>query len=231
MSRSSESRVVWKCPECQRNFRTLRSKPIPDVCVKCAKKAARSRDVAAADSADDQEMYFQEAEQAKSGSLKFGVAVQAAGQSTPSAGGVVQPVGRAGRSTDGPESSPQPTDDGVSVEDLSERLDEVLEHLEGITRTMKLVRWVMWGLGLATIISVVVTLAGLMYSMSLVGSLGDLGDLQGGAMPGGELPDGAVPGVGVPGGNAGIPGKMQKDLQKIQEYNDTVDDLLKELGQ
>ena len=122
------------------------------------------------------------------------------------------------------------------MEDLSERLDEVLEHLEGITRTMKLVRWVMWGLGVVTILSVVVTGAGLMYSMSLFGSLDELVNPQGGVIPGGELPDGAIPDgaipdVGAPGGNAGIPGKLKKDLQKIQEYNATVDDLLKELGQ
>jgi hypothetical protein len=243
MSRSSESRVVWKCPECRRNFRTLRSKPIPDVCVKCAKKSARPGGVATAGSADDEEMYFQEAEAAKAGSLKFGVAVQPAGRPAPpavgvvsSAGGVVSSAGSAGQSTDRREPSPQAqsTGDGVSVEDLSERLDEVLEHLEGITRTMKLVRWVMWGLGLATILSGVVTLGGLLYSMSLVGSLSDVMNPQGGVMPGGELPEGAVPGVGVPGGgvggNPGIPG-LQKNLQKIGEYNATVQDLLNEHDQ
>lgn len=165
------------------------------------------------------ELYFQAAEPARSSSLKFGVVAQPvdapAKQSSPSDG-----VGVA----DGNGSS-------TSIDELSDRVDRILEHLEGISRTMKLVRWVMWGLGLATVLSVVVTAGGLLYSMSMIGSLGNLLNQPAGEMPMGEIPvAGARDGV-RPQGDVRIPPQLQENMKQIEEYSNTVNELLKEVNQ
>ena len=207
MSHSNSARIVWKCPECFRNFRIPKSKPRPALCTTCAKKSAASGTVlphGSSSSADDDEVYFQEAEPARSSSLKFDVSVQ-----RPS------------------EAEALPTaSSNVSVEELSGRLDEVLEHLEGITRTMRLVRWVMWGMGAATVLSIVVTGAGLLYSMSLIGSLTNLMNQPDQIIPAGEVPAG-----NRLGGDARIPPQLRQDMQKIEEYSRTMDELLKEVNQ
>jgi hypothetical protein len=204
MSHSSPERVVWKCPECLHTFRIPKSKSRPVLCAKCVKKAAALGAVPSPSSTDDDEMYFKEAKPAKSSPLKFEVSVQ-------------RPVDTGAS----PEAS-----NNVSVEHLSDRLDEALEHLEGITRTMRLVRWVMWGIGFATLLSILVTVGGLLYSMSLIGSLSNLT-----GPPGGVLPAGDIPGGNMPRGDARIPPQLQQDMQKIEEYSRTVDELLKEVNQ
>lgn len=157
------------------------------------------------DGSDDEgEIRFQEAPPSKPSSLNFDISVE-------------RPVENA--------ASP-PAGSSVTVEQLSDRLDEVLEHLEGITRTMRLVRWVMWGLGAATVLSIVVTLAGLMYSMSLVGSLTGILNPSGEAGPQQDL---AI--EQIPAGDRRIPPQLRKDMQKIEEYSRTMDELLQEVNQ
>ncbi|MGZ0167856.1 MAG: hypothetical protein ACKVII_28390, partial [Planctomycetales bacterium] len=136
------------------------------------------------------------------------------------------------------ESSPTTSDnkppiDGssTSIDELSDRVDQILEHLEGISRTMKLVRWVMWGLGVATVLSVVVTVGGLLYSISMMGSLGDLLNPPAGEMPLGEIPIDGVQGGAMPQGDVKIPPQLQQHMQPIKEYSDTVNELLKEVNQ
>ncbi len=124
-----------------------------------------------------------------------------------------------------------PADGGTSIDDLSERIDEMLEHLEGITRTMKLVRWVRWGRGAATVLSIVVTAGGLLYSMSMIGSLTDLL-----GQPAGEL---AIDEAPAEGGHAGdgrvrhaqIPPHLREKLKPIEDYSNAVNELLKEVNQ
>lgn len=177
----------------------------------CAEKTARTEGVAPADPADEGEIHFQEAEPGNSGPLTFGVSVQ------PPAS---------------PESGPRSRSagDGVSIEDLSNRIDEMLEHLEGITRTMNLVRWVMWGLGVATVLSVVVTVGGLLYSMSMIGSLTDLLGQPVGGLATDELPaeGGRAGDDGVR--NAQIPPQLREKLKPIEDYSNTVNELLNEVN-
>jgi len=227
MSSSGKSRAAWTCPECSRTFRIPKSKPQPRLCPKCSKQGSTSDAVQSAGADGGDELYFQEAEPARSSALKFGV--------------VAQPVAAPTR-----ESSPitsdnkppttrdnKPPDDGssTSIDELSDRVDQILEHLEGISRTMKLVRWVMWGLGFATIVSVVVTVGGLLYSMSMIGSLGDLLNQPAGEMPLGEFPVDGVQGGAMPQGDVKIPPQLQRHMQPIKEYSDTVNELLKEVNQ
>lgn len=204
MSRSRAAKVIWKCPECDRTYRIPGSKPRPARCAKCARAVPSKATGTQAGVNDDDEICFQEAEPARSSALSFDVSVQ--------------------RPSDEPVQSSRP-DSSVSVDQLSDRLDEVLEHLEGITRTMRLVRWVMWGLGAATVVSIVVTLAGLMYSMSLVGSLSGLLNPSDPV-----LPDGAIPVDQLPAGDDRIPPKLRQDMQKIEEYSRTMEELLQEVN-
>ena len=213
MSHSNESRVVWTCPECSRTFRIPKSKPEPRLCPKCSKQGSASDAVHSAGADAGDELYFQEAEPARASSLKFGV--------------VAQPVSAPTTSDNKP-----PIDgSSTSIDELSDRVDQILEHLEGISRTMKLVRWVMWGLVFATIVSVVVTAGGLFYSISMRGSLGDLLNPPAGEMPLGEIPIDGVQGGAMPQGDVKIPPQLQQHMQPIKEYSDTVNELLKEVNQ
>jgi hypothetical protein len=119
----------------------------------------------------------------------------------------------------------------TSIDELSERVDQILEHLEGISRTMKLVRWVMWGLGVATILSVVVTAGGLLYSISMMGSLGDLLNPPAGEMPLGEILEDGGQGGAMGQGNAKIPQHLQEKLKPIQDYSNVLNELLDEVNQ
>jgi hypothetical protein len=184
--------------------------------VKCARKAKASGAVHPSDSTDDAELYFQEAETSPKSSLKFGVATQAVAETATSSL---------------PAKTMDRADSGTSIDELSDRVDQILEHLEGISRTMKLVRWVMWGLGVATVLSVVVTVGGLLYSMSMMGSLGDLLNPPAGEMPLGEIPIDGVQGGAMPQGDVKIPPQLQQHMQPIKEYSDTVNELLKEVNQ
>ena len=226
MSHSNESRATWTCPECSRTYRIPKSKPQPRLCPKCSKKGNASRAVQSAGADDGDELYFQEAEPARSSSLKFGVVAQAATvpakELLPTTGGTRPP-------TDG--TTPPTNGSSTSIDELSDRVDQILEHLEGISRTMKLVRWVMWGLGVATVLSVVVTAGGLLYSISMMGSLGDLLDPSGGGMSVGEIPVDGVRGGAMPQGDVKIPPQLQQNMKKIEEYSNTVNELLKEVNQ
>ena len=219
MSRSGKSRIAWTCPECSRTFRISKTKRQPRLCPKCSKKGSGSGSVESAGADDGDDLYFQEAEPARTSSLKFGVvaqpAVSPAKESLPATGDIKPSVD--GRST--------------SIDDLSDRVDEILEHLEGISRTMKLARWVMWGLGVATVLSVVVTAGGLLYSMSMIGSLGDLLNQPGGEIPLGEIPADGGGGVAMPQGDVRIPPQLQQNMKQIEEYSNTVNELLKEVNQ
>ena len=229
MSYSDRSRVAWSCPECSRTFRIPRSKPRPRLCPECAEKGKPSSvgqpaetaaaAAAAAAAAEDDNLYLQEAATQRTSSLKFGVVAQTFATSTKDAS-----------SSAGHETS---TDVGssTSIDELSERVDRILEHLEDINRTMKLVRWVMWGLGLATVLSVVVTAGGLLYSMSMIGSLGSLLNQPADEMPVDEIPGVAAPGGARPQGDVRIPPQLQQNMQKIEEYSNTVNELLKEVNQ
>ena len=89
----------------------------------------------------------------------------------------------------------------------------------------------MWGLGLATVLSVVVTAGGLLYSMSMIGSLGSLLNQPADEMPVDEIPGVAAPGGARPQGDVRIPPQLQQNMQKIEEYSNTVNELLKEVNQ
>ena len=219
MSSSGKSRTAWTCPECSRTFRIPKSKPEPRLCPKCSKQGSASDAVHSAGADAGDELYFQEAEPARASSLKFGV--------------VAQPVSAPTRESSPTTSDNKPPIDGssTSIDELSDRVDQILEHLEGISRTMKLVRWVMWGLGVATVLSVVVTAGGLFYSMSMMGSLGDLLNPPAGEMPLGEIPIDGVQGGAMPQGDVKIPPQLQQHMQPIKEYSDTVNELLKEVNQ
>lgn len=220
MSSSKESRVAWTCPECSRVFRIPRSKPQPRLCVKCSRKEKASGTAQSSGTDDSEELYFQEADRTRSSSLKFGV--------------LAQPV----TSPAQPQSSSVHTDAShsdsgstTSIDELSDRVDQILEHLEGISRTMKLVRWVMWGLGFATVVSVVVTAGGLLYSISMMGSLGDLLNQPAGEIPLGEFPGNGGQGGALPQGNVRIPPQLQEKLKPIQEYSNVLNELLDEVNQ
>lgn len=218
MSSSDRSRVVWTCPECSRTFRIPKSKPQPRLCPKCSKQEKASGAVQSVGADDSDDLYFQEAETSRTTSLKFGVVAQTvAASAKESSSGV-----GSGTSTDG---------SSTSIEELSERVDLILEHLEDISRTMKLVRWVMWGLGLATVLSVVVTAGGLLYSMSMIGSLGDLLNQPAGEMPMGEIPEAGPRDGARLQGDVRIPPQLQENMKQIEEYSNTVNELLKEVNQ
>jgi hypothetical protein len=224
MSSSDRSRVAWSCPECSRTFRIPRSKPRPRLCPECAEKGKPSNvgqpaeTAAAASDDEDDNLYFQEAAPQRTSSLKFGVVAQTFANSSKDA------------STSAGHKTATDVGSSTSIDELSERVDQILEHLENISRTMKLVRWVMWGLGLATVLSVVVTAGGLLYSMSMIGSLGSLLN-----QPADEMPVGEVPGVAVPGGarlqgDVRVPPQLQENMKQIEEYSNTVNELLKEVN-
>jgi len=219
MSSSGQSRAAWTCPECSRTFRIPKSKRQPRLCPKCSKKGSVSGAVQSAGADDDDDLYFQEAEPAPASSLKFGI--------------VAQPVAAPTKESSPTTADSRPPADGssTSIDELSDRVDQILEHVEGISRTMKLVRWVMWGLGVATMLSVVVTAGGLLYSMSMIGSLGDLLNQPAGEMPLGEIPVDGVRGGGQPQGDVRIPPQLQQHMKPIKEYSDTVNELLKEVNQ
>ena len=168
---------------------------------------------------DADELYFQEADPTRSSPLKFGVVAQPATPPSPP---------QSSSSVAGAEESPGSS---TSIDALSERVDEILKHLEGISRTMKLVRCVMWGLGFATVVSVVVTAGGLLYSISMMGSLGDLLNQPAGEIPLGELPGNGGQDGALPQGNGRIPPQLQEKLKPIQDYSNVLNELLDEVNQ
>ncbi len=221
MSSSDQSRVAWSCPECSRTFRIPRSRPRPRLCPECSEKGRpASAGLPAEDVAADDDLHFQEAVPQPTSSLRFGVVAQNIAMSSQD---VSSGAGR--------ETSTGVASNSTTIDELSERIDRILEHLEDISRTMKLVRWVMWGLGLATVLSVVVTAGGLLYSMSMIGSLGELLNQPAGEMPLGDIPEAAAPGGARPQGDVRIPPQLQQNMQKIEEYSNTVNELLKEVNQ
>lgn len=219
MSNSSESRVAWTCPQCSRTFRIPKTKRQPRLCPKCSKKRSATGAIQSDESVDGDELYFQEAKPARTSFLKFGVVAQ------PAVAAAKEPLQDTG------DNKPPIDGSSTSIDELSDRVDEILEHLEGISRTMKLVRWVMWGLGIATIVSVVVTVGGLLYSISMMGSLGDLLNQPAGEIPIGELIENGGQGAAVPQGNGKIPPQLQEKLKPIQDYSNALNELLDEVNQ
>ena len=217
MSSSGKSRVVCTCPECSRTFRIPTSKPQSRLCAKCSRNEKASGAAQSSGTDDADELYFQEAEPTRSSSLKFGVVAQpATSPPQPSSASVVA-AAVPGNTT--------------SIDELSERVDQILEHLEGISRTMKLVRWVMWGLGIATILSVVVTAGGLLYSISMMGSLGDLLNQPAGEIHLGEIQGDGGGGVAMPQGDVKIPPQLRQKLKPIEDYSNVLNELLDEVNQ
>jgi len=200
-------------------FRIPRSKPQPRLCPKCSRNEKASGAAQSSGKDDAEELYFQEADQIRSSSLKFGV--------------LAQPVISPAQSQSSVHTDAAHSDSGstTSIDELSDRVDQILEHLEGISRTMKLVRWVMWGLGFATVVSVVVTAGGLLYSISMVGSLGDLLNQPAGEIPLGELPGNGGQGGVMPQGGDDIPPQLQEKLKPIQDYSKILNELLDEVNQ
>ena len=220
MSSSGKSRVVWTCPECSRTFRIPKSKPEPRLCAKCSRKEKASGAATSSRDDDSSEMFFQEAPPTRSSSLKFGVVAQP----------VTTPPSSQSKPT--PKETPQPTEHATtSIDELSDRVDQILEHLEGISRTMKVVRWVMWGLGFATIVSVVVTAGGLLYSISMMGSLGEVLNQPPGEIPMGDILEDGGQGGAMPQGNAQIPPQLREKLKPIQDYSNVLNELLEEANQ
>ncbi len=220
MSSSGKSRAAWTCPECSRTFRIPKSKPRPRRCPECSRKESASGATQSTGADDSDEFYFQEAQPARASSLKFGVVAQPAAAPASSQS---KPVSK--------ETSQPAASSATSIDELSDRVDQILEHLEGISRTMKLVRWVMWGLGFATIVSVVVTVGGLLYSISMMGSLGDMLNQPAGEIPLGEfVEDGGQSGA-MPQGNAQIPPQLREKLKPIQDYSNALNELLEEANQ
>ncbi len=220
MSSSGKSRVVWTCPECSRTFRIPKSKPEPRLCAKCSRKEKVAGAATSSRDGDSNEMFFEEAEPTRSSSLSFGVVAQP----------MSPPPSSQAKSTP-KETSQADASSATSIDELSDRVDQILEHLEGISRTMKVVRWVMWGLGFATIVSVVVTAGGLLYSISMMGSLGDLLNQPGGEIPMGDILEDGGQGGAMPQGNAQIPPQLQEKLKPIQDYSNVLNELLDEVNQ
>jgi hypothetical protein len=129
------------------------------------------------------------------------------------------------------ETSQADVSSATSIDELSDRVDQILVHLEGISRTMKVVRWVMWGLGFATIVSVIVTAGGLLYSISMMGALGDLLNQPAGEIPLGEILEDGGQGGAMPQGNGQIPPQLQEKLKPIQDYSNVLNELLDEVNQ
>ena len=224
MSSSGRSRVVWTCPECSRTFRIPRSKAQPRLCAKCLRKEKSSGVATSSGDDDADEMFFQEAEPTRSSSLKFGVVAQSSTlPPSPQSKATPKEISHAHSGVD--------SGSTTSIDELSDRVDQILEHLEGISRTMKLVRWVMWGLGVATMLSVVITVGGLFYSMSMMGSLGDLLNPAAGEIPLGEMPGDGGQGGAMPQGGAKIPPQLQEKLKPIQDYSNVLNELLDEVNQ
>lgn len=120
---------------------------------------------------------------------------------------------------------------------MGEQLDQILNHLEGISRTMRLIRKFVWAIGIATLLNILVVGVSLVYSVSMLGSFTSLFSGDGGLVaPDPEAGNGGQPrgnggGRGGPLDNVAIPQQARENLEKIEEYNNVLNDLLQEVNQ
>ncbi len=188
MSRQAAERIAWTCPECRRTFRVPRSRKRP---VRCARCAGNSRD-------DD------------SGEIEFKSLSEPAERAAS-----VAPLPAADTTGKSADTS---ADAQLGDAGIQRQLDEVLTHLDGISRTMKLFRRLVWGIGIAMLLNVVVVAACVIYGISMLGSL-----------------TGALSGSGDAGGNVNgqeavnaLPEQFRRDFQAVEDYSNTLNELLEE---
>lgn len=215
-------RVSWQCPECGRSFRIPASKPRPAWCPDCA---------AAMDS--DGDIDFDIPSPAPKSKFNPSVTVKKTGDAKKTNQPARSESREPSRGTpvpspfaSSPAKPPQPK--WADDDDHDAKQQQILDELAKISQTMKLFRRLVWGMAIAMILNVVLMGVGLVYSLSMIGSIGSLFGGDGGVVN----PDGAnLDGANVDPANVnleGLPPKLQNDLKKIQEYQQTVNELLEE---
>ncbi|MHC4876493.1 MAG: hypothetical protein ACYTGL_08335 [Planctomycetota bacterium] len=107
---------------------------------------------------------------------------------------------------------------GPGGAEVQRQLDQVLAHLDGISRTMKLFRRFIWAIGIAMLLNVVVVAACVIYGISMLGSL--TGALSGSGGAGAH-------GNGQEAINA-LPEQFRRDFQAVEDYSNTLNELLEE---
>lgn len=208
MTRETTDRIAWTCPECERTYRIPRSRPRPARCAKCAGRQKRAD--------DDSDVEFAEvpSEPAARSTLATPPTLAAREPATQAgaAAGVERP-GAALAAAFGSSEATGPTQVQIA---------QVLEHLESISRTMKLFRRFLLAIGIVALLNVLLVGASVIYGIWMMGSLSSLFSGDGGA--------GGAAGLNVnaPNGAAALPPQVQKDLRAVEDYSDALNELLQE---
>ncbi len=201
MSRETNDRIAWTCPECERTYRIPKSRPRPARCTKCEEKKKRG--------SEDSDIEF--------AALPSTAASRPTSASSEPESPVAVDHSRAERSADVTATQP----DGPT----REQFDQMIAHLESINRTMKLFRRFLWAIGIVALLNVLLVGASLIYGMSMLGSISSLFSGSG-ALGGNDA--GQDLNLNDPRALENLPPEVRKNLEAVENYSDALNGLLEE---
>lgn len=230
-------RVAWKCPDCGRSYRVPAEQRATASCPKCVGNRR----------GDEDDIEFAEAEEPRK--KTFSVSVT---RSATAASSVADPFLEAA-SREPVRSEPARSEPSRGEPSRSERSkqthreesptakrlnkpagdssrdDVILDRLDELTKSMRFFKRLVWCMIIATALNALLMGIGLFYSMSMLGSIGSVFSSAG------EIDPRQLEQIGDPeqlrngeGAAANLPPGVRQNLQAIQEYSDTVNELLQE---
>lgn len=193
-------RVAWRCPDCGRSFRVLAEQRATASCPKCSVR--------------EQDMEFAEAP--ASSRKSFSVSVTR----SPSTGKSAESERHESRdsSSDAHRSESTARRLNAPAGDAA-RDDVILSRLDELTKSMRFFKRLVWCMIIATALNALIMGIGLVYSIQMLGTFGDVfssaGEIDPQKIQNGE-------------GLENLPPDLQKNLQAIQNYSDTLNELMDE---
>jgi hypothetical protein len=207
VSRKSDDRAGWTCPDCERTYRISSARPRPVRCPKCEETRTRAE--------EDSVIEFAAV------AMEPGPhAITASGEPT-ATGETESPVAversSAGRSARTAVAQPEaPT---------RKQFDQMIAHLESINRTMTLFRRFLWAIGVVALLNVLLVGASLIYGMSMLGSFSSL-------FPGGGSAgrNDASQHLNLNEQRAfnDLPPEVRRNLEAVEDYSNVLNELLEE---
>ena len=217
---SMSRRVARKCPDCGCSYRVPAEKRATASCPKCVDERRGG----------ESNIEFAEAEEPKK---TFSVSVT---RSATAASSVADPFLEAasrGPAQSEPVRSKQThREESPTAKRLnkpagdSQRDDVILNRLDELTKSMRFFKRLVWCMIIATALNALVMGIGLFYSMKMLDSIGSVFSAAGEIDP--DQPGDPRQLRNGEGDAANLPPGLRQNLQAIQEYSDTVNELLQE---